>query len=80
MQEQNSASMQPIFTGTRFERVAIDIIRQLPKTDRGNRYILTVVDHFKKHLLAYSLADQVATTVARVFLNEFVSRFGVPYV
>ena len=38
------------------------------------------MDHFTKHVDAYALADQEATTVARVFLNEFVSRHGVPYV
>ena len=79
-QQQNRAPMQPIYTGEPFERVAMDIIGPLPKTERGNRYILTVVDHFTKHVEAYALADQEAATVARVFLNEFVSRYGVPYV
>ena len=72
--------MQLINTGEPFERVVIDIIGQLPKTDRGNRYILTVVDNFTKHVEAYALADQEATIVARMFLNEFVSWYGVPYV
>ena len=58
----------------------MDIIGPLCKTDRGNRYIHTVVDHFTKHVKAYALADQEATTVVRVFLNEIVSRYGVPYV
>ena len=58
----------------------MDIIGPRPKTDRGNRYKFTVVDHFTKHVEAYALADQEATTVARVFLNEFVSRNGVPCV
>ena len=71
--------MQPIYTGKPFDRVAMDIIGPLPKTDRNNRYILIVVDYFTKHVEAYALADQEATTVARVFLNEFVSRYGVPY-
>lgn len=77
-QQQNSAPMQPIYTKEPFERVAIDIIGQLPKTEHGNRYILSMVDHFTKHVKAYALADQESVTVARVFLNEFVSRYGVP--
>ena len=36
--------MQPIYTREPFERVAMDIIGPLPKTDCANRYILTVVD------------------------------------
>ena len=77
-QQQNRSLMQPINTGEQFERETMDIIGPLPKTDRGNRYILKVVDHFTKHVEAYALADQEATTVSRVFLNEFVSWYGVP--
>ena len=72
--------MQPIYTGEPFERVGMDVIGPLQRTPRGNRYILTVVDHFTKHVEAYALPYQEATTVARVILNEFVSRYGVPYV
>ena len=76
----NRASMQPIYTGEPFEPVAMDIIGPLPRTERGNCYILTVVDHFTKHVEAYPLQDQEAVFVARVFHKEFVSRYGVPYV
>ena len=58
----------------------MDVIGLLPRTPRGNRYILTVVDHFSKHVEAYPLPDQETTIIARIFLNEFVSRYGVPYV
>ena len=61
--------MQPIYTGEPFERVAMGIIGPLPRSTRGNRYILTVVDHFSKHAEAYPIADQEAVTVARAFLN-----------
>ena len=76
----NRAPLKPIYTGEPFERVAMDLIGPLPRTERGNRYILTVVDHFTKHVEAYPLPDQEAVTIARVFMNEFISRFGVPYV
>ena len=58
----------------------MDIIGPLPRTARDNRYILTVVDHFTYHAEAYALQDQEAATVSRVFLNEFVARYGVPYI
>ena len=58
----------------------MDIVGFLPRTSCGNRYILIVVDHFTKHVEAYPLPDQEALTVARAFLNEFVSRYGVPFV
>ena len=58
----------------------MDIVGPLPRTQSGNRYILTVVDHFTKHAEAYALPDQEAVTIARVFLIEFISRFGVQYI
>ena len=58
----------------------MDIVGPMPRTVRGNRYILTVVDHITKHVEAYPLPDQEAASIARVFLNEFFARFGVPYV
>ena len=58
----------------------MDIVGPLPRMQRGNRYILTVVDHFTIHKEAYALPDQEAVTIARDFLNEFISHFGVPYI
>ena len=78
--KRNLGALTPIYTGEPFERVAMDLIGPLPRTERGNRYILTVVDHFTKHVEAYALPDQEAVTIARVLLNEFISRFEVPYI
>ena len=58
----------------------MDIVNPLTCTQRNNRYILTVVDHFTKHVEAYALPDQEAVKIARVLLNEFISRLGVPYI
>ena len=56
----------------------MDIVNPLLRTQRGNQYTLTVVDHFTKYVEAYVLPDQEAATIARGFLNEFISHFGVP--
>ena len=56
----------------------MDIVGPLPRTQRGNLYILTVDDHFAKHVKVYALPDQEAVTIARVFLNEFTSWFRCP--
>ena len=58
----------------------MDIVSPMPRTVCGNRYILTVVTHFTKHIEVYPLPDQEAALIARVFLNEFVARFGVFHV
>ena len=58
----------------------MDIFGPLPRMQPGNRYILTVVDHFTNPVEAYALQDQDAVTIVSVFVNEFISRFGVPYI
>ena len=60
------------------QRVAMDILGPLPETPRGNRYILVIGDYFTKWKEAFPLRDTEAVTVARVFVNEFICRFGVP--
>ena len=78
--KKNRAPLQPVETGFPFERVAMDIMGPLPKTGRGNKYILVVSDYFTKWPEAFPLPDQSATTVARVLINEIFSRFGMPYI
>ena len=73
--KRSHAPLQPFYTGAQFETVALNIVDPMPRTVGGNRYILTVVDHFTKHVEAYPLPDQEAPSIARVFLNDFVARF-----
>ena len=72
--------MQLIYTNKLLERVAINFIKLLLKTDFGNRQNLTVVDNFTKHVRAYAVTDQNVSTVARVFFKYLVSWYKVPYV
>lgn len=67
-------------TGGPFESVAITNVGIMPRTELKNRYILTVVDHFTKHVEADALLDKVTGTITLAFLNLFVARYGVPYV
>lgn len=60
------------------ERVAIDVLGPLPKTDSGNEYILIAQDYFTKWPEAFAIPNQQKKTVAEVLVNEFFSRFGVP--
>ena len=69
--------MQPSYINDLFVRVAMNIIGLLFKTNRGNRYIYTVVNHFKKHGEAYALAEQKATPLPECFL--ICSCFGMEY-
>jgi len=64
-------------TDTPFDRVA-DIIGLIyPATDRGNRYVLTMVDYATRYPEAVPLKNIHAETVAEALLNMF-TRVGVP--
>lgn len=60
------------------ERVAVDVMGPLPRSDRGNRYVLSAIDYFTKWPEAYAIPDQEAETVADALVGGLISRFGVP--
>ena len=60
------------------ERVAVDVVGPLPRSDRGNRFVLTAIDYFSKWPEAYAIPDQEAETVADALLEGMLSHFGVP--
>ncbi|XGW30756.1 hypothetical protein V3C99_009594 [Haemonchus contortus] len=45
-------------------------------TTKGNRYIVTVIDHFTKYLGAYPIADKKAETVAEAIFSNWVCGAG----
>uniref|UniRef100_A0A0A9VSQ4 Integrase catalytic domain-containing protein n=1 Tax=Lygus hesperus TaxID=30085 RepID=A0A0A9VSQ4_LYGHE len=75
MQESTLAGIQ---SGAPFERVAIDVVGPLPKSDKGNRFIVVVMDYFTKWPEAYPVVDQKAETVAEGLVTHVISRFGIP--
>jgi transposase InsO family protein len=61
-----------------FQRVAVDIIGPIqPHTDRGNRYILTIVDYATRYPDAIALPSIETERVAEA-LVEVYTRVGVP--
>ncbi len=67
--------MEIVTAYTPLQRIAVDILGPLPETDRLNKYILVVGDYFSK---AYPMRDMEASTVARLLVDEFFCRYGVP--
>ena len=59
------------------EIVAIDFT-QLEPAQNGVENVLVITDVFSKYTQAIPTRDQRAATVARVLLNEWFYRFGVP--
>eukprot|EP00731_Ephydatia_muelleri_P037077 Em0391g6a len=60
------------------QRIAMDILGPLPLTPRSNKYILVIGDYFTKWTEAFPMSDMEAGTVAKLFVNEFVVRYGAP--
>ncbi|KYN29164.1 Pol polyprotein [Trachymyrmex cornetzi] len=56
----------------------MDVLGPLPITLRGNKYLLVVVDCFTKWVEAFPLKNIRAKTIAETFLNQVISRHGVP--
>ena len=61
------------------EHIAVDILGPLPLSNKGNRYLLVATDYFTRWPEAYPIPNQEATTEARFLVEEFFSRFGVPF-
>lgn len=72
------APMKVVETGIPMERVATDILGELPKTDRGNRYILVVSDYFTKWTDSFAMPNMEAQTVAKILVEEVFAKLGVP--
>ena len=64
--------------GAPMERIAIDVLGPLPVTESGSKYLLVAIDYFTKWPEAFAIPNQEATTVAKVLVEEFFCRFGVP--
>jgi len=61
-----------------FELTSLDIFGPYPETKRGNRYLLTFIDHFSRYPEAIPPPRQDAPTVATAFVTEIFSRLGCP--
>ena len=64
--------------GVSLERVHIDLMGPFVESNKGNRYILMIIEKFTNWLECYPLPDQEAETVATSFIEGFISRLGCP--
>uniref|UniRef100_A0A5S6Q0Y0 RNA-directed DNA polymerase n=1 Tax=Trichuris muris TaxID=70415 RepID=A0A5S6Q0Y0_TRIMR len=74
----NRLPLQPLPVGYPFQRVGIDFLGPLPTTTNGKRYVLAVCDYFTKWTEAYATENMEATTVAKLLIDNYITRFGPP--
>ncbi|GJY78070.1 putative reverse transcriptase domain-containing protein, partial [Tanacetum coccineum] len=70
---------QPEIPEWKWERIAMDFVMKLPRTSSGHDTIWVIVDWLTK--CAYFLSmreDYKMDSLARLYLNEIVTRYGVP--
>ncbi|CAM4684497.1 unnamed protein product [Lepidochelys kempii] len=56
----------------------IDFVGPLPRTQRGNQYLLVIVDPFSKWVEAFPLKAKTAKATAKVLLEQVFSQWGIP--
>ncbi|KAG1955346.1 gag-pol fusion protein [Pimephales promelas] len=62
-----------------FERIGVDIVGPVERSQKGNRFILVVCDYATRYPEAYPLRDVTAKQIAAALLN-FFSHVGIPKV
>ena len=78
MGTQRKAFMR-LFPATKpFPALAIDLLGILPRTPKGDEYILVICDRFTKVTRAVPLRDITALNVLSAFLDTWVASYGIP--
>ena len=61
-----------------FEIIGIDTCGPFPETAQGNKYIVTIVDHFSSWPEAYPVPNKTAETVASLLIENFIPTHACP--
>ncbi len=75
--KKSRAPLNPIPITGAFDRVAIDVL-QLPTSSSGNRVVIVFTDYLTKWTEAFASSDAKAITIAKLFMEKLVIRFGCP--
>src|SRR6218665_3272098 len=70
--------LQNMVVGEVGEVLALDLTGPHVVSSQGNKFVLTMVDHFSGYAEAFPVRNQEASTVARVLVDNWISRYGCP--
>ncbi len=73
------AALGEFHAGAPMERVHVDILGPFPLSQKGNQYVLVLIDQFTKWVECWALPNQTAEMVAKTMVEQFISRFGCPF-
>ena len=69
--------LHPIPVDCVFQIVGVDIM-ELPRTSRGNSYVVVFQDFLSKFPLVFPVPDQKTNRLVRLLVDHVVPLFGVP--
>jgi len=72
------SELQNMCVGPPWERVAIDITRPHPQSTKGNKFMITVLDHFTKYAFVFPVRSHDAIPVAKYLVERVFLVYGVP--
>ena len=70
--------LQNMVVGEVGEVLALDLTGPHVLSSSGHRYILTIIDHYSRWAEAIPVRNQEAVTVAKVLVDQWISRYGCP--
>lgn len=70
--------LQPITVPSEpFQKIIIDIVGPLPRTKKGNQYMLTILDPTTRYPEAFPIKNITAKTIVTK-LNQFITTCSIP--
>ena len=76
--EKPAGLIEAIAVGQAFEMVGIDVFGPLPKSSKGNQYIIVCTDYFTKFVETRALPAQTSNAVANFIVEQIILRHGAP--
>lgn len=67
----------PIPVADPFDRIGVDVV-QLPMSQNGNKYAIVFMDYLTKWTEVFATKDQTALTIVPLWVEQIISRHGVP--
>ena len=69
---------RPVSVSSRpFQHIGVDVVGPFPTSQRGNVYILTIVDHFTRWAEAIPMAEQTSKCIAQNIIKHVICRHGL---
>ena len=70
--------IEPALANRPWEVVGIDLVGKCIESEKGNTWILTIVDHFTRYPIIVPLKDKSAETIAEAIYENLICEHGSP--